>query len=245
MRLSRESLSEMLKNSPQDKEIIMRNALKAFASKAASTIAKSTKSRGSSKSKKSATSKVSGKSGKSKASSSTKKTVETKKSQNSGAADDLDGIEDGKEVEEQKEPDAASDVQSNDIQSHGGRGESEGESDDGNEGGDKISIIKKQRRSEKLTFMLQAASLGDIGRVKTTMTSGEVDVNSVDNMNRTGILCLLCMCLRLLVKVCKSGTSREVTKKKMIRAHIASSKATRLFVTKSHKQNQSILVSDT
>jgi len=210
MRLSRESLNEMLKNSPQDKEIIMRNALKAFASKAASTIAKSTKSRGSSKSKKSATSKVSGKSGKSKASSSTKKTVATKKSQNSGAVDDLNGIEEGKEVEEQKESDAASDVQSNDIQSHGGRGESEGGSDDGNEGEDKISMIQKQQRSEKLTCMLQAASLGDIGRVKTTMTSGEVDVNSVDDMNRTGILCLLCMGLRLLVKVCKSSTSREV-----------------------------------
>jgi len=188
MRLPRESMNELLKNSPQDKEILMRNALKAFASMSASTAAKSAKSRGSSKSKKSATSKVSGNSGKSKASKSSKKTDTTKKSQNSGAAEHPDGIEEGKEAEEEKDSDAASDVQSNDMQSCGGRGGSEGGSDDGSEGGNKMLMIKKQRRSEKLTFMLQAASLGDIDGVKTTMNSGEVDVNSVDNMNRTGIL---------------------------------------------------------
>jgi len=196
MRLSREGLNEMLKKHPQDKEILMRNAFKQIASKTASTI----RSNKSSKSKKSGASKVSGKSGKSGKSKKSQNSGSTKKTSNTrdGAAEDPVAMEEGEEAEEEKGSDAESGVQSIDIKSNGGGGGSEGGSDDGSESGNKIDIIKKQRRSNKLTIMLQAASLGDIDRVKTTLNSGEVDVNSVDTMNRTGMLGLLCICIPTL-----------------------------------------------
>ena len=188
MRLSREGLNEMLQKYPQDKEILMRNAFKQIASKTASTI----RSNKSSKSKKSGVSKVSGKSGKSGKSKKSQNSGSIKKTSNAkdGAAEVADAKEEGEEAEEDKGSNAESGVQSNDIKSNGG---SQGGSDDGSEGGTKIDMIKRQRRSEKLTIMLQAASLGDIDRVKTILKSGEVDINSVDAMNRTGMLWLLCM----------------------------------------------------
>jgi len=188
MRLSREGLNEMLQKYPQDKEILMRNAFKQIASKTASTI----RSNKSSKSKKSGVSKVSGKSGKSGKSKKSQNSGSIKKTSNAkdGAAEVADAKEEGEEAEEDKGSNAESGVQSNDIKSNGGN---QGGSDDGSEGGTKIDMIKRQRRSEKLTIMLQAASLGDIDRVKTILKSGEVDINSVDAMNRTGMLWLLRM----------------------------------------------------
>jgi len=181
MRLSRDGLNEMLKKYPQDKEILMRNGFRAITTvKTASTI----RSNKSSKSKKSGTSKVSGKSGKSKKSQnsgSTKKTSNTR----DGAAEDPDPMEEG---QEENGSNAESGKQSKDIKSHGRGGGSESGSDDARDSGATIDIIKKQRRTEKLTIMLQAASLGDIDRIKTMLNSGEVHINSIDMLNRTGML---------------------------------------------------------
>ena len=96
-------------------------------------------------------------------------------------------MEEEEEAEEEKGSNAESGVQSNDIKSHVKDGGSEGGSDDGHKSESKIDIIKRQRRSEKLTLLLQAASVGDIDRVKTILNSGEVDINSFDMTNRTGM----------------------------------------------------------
>jgi len=183
MRLSREGLNEMLKKYPKDKEILTRNGFRAIGAKTAPTIRSN---QSSFKSKKSGMSKVSGKSSKSKKS---QNSGSTKKPPNvsDGAADDQAAMEEEKEAEEEKGSNAESGVQSNDIKSHVRGGGSEGGSDDGHESESKIDIIKRQRRSEKLTLLLQAASVGDIDRVKTILNSGEVDINSFDMTNRTGM----------------------------------------------------------
>jgi len=77
--------------------------------------------------------------------------------------------------------------QSNDLESHGRSANSDGGSDDAaSESGAKITMIKKQRSSEKLNLMLTACSRGDIHRVKAVIKCGEVDINSTDSMDRTG-----------------------------------------------------------
>jgi len=166
-----------------------------FCSKGAVTIAKSSKSKSSigSKSKKSDVSKGSAKSSASKnskgsANSSASKKSKHSKHSGSGMAEVCNTVLVEAEVGGgEEESDSTSCSQSNDIDSHGRSGDNDSRSDDaGSESGTKISMIKKQRSSEKLSLMLTACSRGDIHRVKAAIKCGEVDINSTDSMDRTG-----------------------------------------------------------
>ena len=185
------------------------------------TVAKSSKSKGSigSKSKKSDVSKGSAKSGASKNSKGSAKSSASKKSKHSkhsgsGTAEVYNTVlVESEEGGAEEESDSTSGSQSNDIESHGRSADSDGGSDDaGSESGAKITMIKKQRSSEKLNLMLTACSHGDIHRVKAAIKCGEVDINSTDSMDRTGAwisflfknACLLCVaaCVAACVVAC-------------------------------------------